>query len=82
VVRVVLDEAEQDTARELLSGWPVRTDGPAALMVDGAGGREVNEALGRGGLWARQIRVERPGLEAAFLRLTLNEEENDAPSPR
>jgi ABC-2 type transport system ATP-binding protein len=81
VVRVVLDEAEQDAARELLAGWPVRTDGPETLMVDGAGGREVNEALGRGGLWARQIRIERLGLEEAFLRLTLNEEDH-APAPR
>ena len=82
IVRVVLDEGEQDAARTLLNGWPVRADGPEMLVVEGAGGREVNERLGRGGLWARQIRIERPGLEEAFLRLTVTEEENHAPTPR
>jgi ABC-2 type transport system ATP-binding protein len=82
VVRVVLDEAEQDAALRLLTDWPVRTDGPEMVVVDDAGGREVNQALARGGLWARQIRIERPGLEEAFLRLTVNKEENDASAPR
>jgi ABC-type multidrug transport system ATPase subunit len=81
-VRVVLDEAEQAPALRLLAGWPVRTDGPEMLVVEGAGGREVNEALGRAGLWARQIRVERTGLEEAFLRLTVTEEDDNAPAPR
>lgn len=82
VVRVVLEEAELNAARTLLADWPVRTDGPEMLLVEGAGGREVNEALGRGGVWARQIRIERPGLEEAFLRLTVTEEKNDAPAAR
>ncbi|MCH5676823.1 ABC transporter ATP-binding protein [Streptomyces gilvus] len=70
VVRVVLDESEQDAARMLLARWPVRTEGRNTLVVDGPEGREVNAALGRGGVWARQIRVEHLGLEEAFLRLT------------
>jgi ABC-2 type transport system ATP-binding protein len=69
-VRVVLAEADLDAARALLGGRPVRTDGPDTLVVEDAEGRAVNEALGRGGVWAHQIRVERPGLEEAFLRLT------------
>jgi ABC-type multidrug transport system ATPase subunit len=80
VVRVVLDEAERDAALTLLAGRPVRTDGPDTIVVQDAGGREVNEMLGRGGVWARQIRVERSGLEEAFLRLT--EEGDHAPAPR
>ncbi|GLY77644.1 ABC transporter ATP-binding protein [Actinoallomurus iriomotensis] len=79
-VRVAVDETEQDAAQALLSAWPVRTDGERMLVVDGADGREVNQTLGRGGVWARQIRTERPGLEEAFLRLTLTEEERDASS--
>jgi ABC-2 type transport system ATP-binding protein len=81
MVRVVLDEADHDTALRLLARWPVRTEGPGTLVVDDTEGREVNEALGRGGVWARQVRVERPGLEEAFLRLTATEEDRDALAP-
>ncbi|HEY0542076.1 MAG TPA: ABC transporter ATP-binding protein [Actinoallomurus sp.] len=81
MVRVVLDEADHDTALGLLARWPVRTEGPGTLVVDDTEGREVNKALGRGGVWARQVRVERPGLEEAFLRLTATEEDRDAPAP-
>ena len=35
-----------------------------------ADGRQVNEALGRGGIWADQISVQRTGLEDTFLALT------------
>jgi ABC-2 type transport system ATP-binding protein len=69
-VRVVLDPADQAAARGRLAGWRLRTDGPEALLVEGARGREVNRALGSGGVWADQITVERPGLEEAFLHLT------------
>jgi ABC-2 type transport system ATP-binding protein len=71
-VRVVLDPADQPAARRLLAGagWPLRSDGSGALLVEAAGSREVNQALGRGGVWARQLLVERRGLEEAFLRLT------------
>ncbi|GAA4639652.1 ABC transporter ATP-binding protein [Actinoallomurus vinaceus] len=81
-VRVVLDAADRDAARGLLAGRPVRTDGPRTLLVEGADGREINAILGRAGVWARQIRVEHPGLEEAFLRLTVTEEETDATAPR
>jgi ABC-2 type transport system ATP-binding protein len=81
VVRVVLDRTERAAAFALLAGRPVRTDGPDTIVVEDSGGREVNELLGRAGLWARQIRVERPGLEEAFLRLT-EKEGDDAPAPR
>jgi ABC-2 type transport system ATP-binding protein len=71
-VRVVLDEADQPAARRLLAaaGWPLRTDGPDALLVDAAQGREVNQALGRGGVRTQQLRVEHADLEEAFLHLT------------
>ncbi|GAA0329250.1 ABC transporter ATP-binding protein [Actinoallomurus spadix] len=81
-VRVILDEADRDRAREVLAGRRTRTDGPGTLLVEEADGRQVNEALGRAGLWAREILVERPGLEEAFLTLTLTEEDGHAPAAR
>ena len=35
-----------------------------------ADARRVNQALGRGGIWAGQISVERTGLEETFLAMT------------
>ena len=61
-------------ARTLLGAWPVRTDGPNALVVDGARGRDVHAALGRGGVWADEVRVEHADLEDAFLHLTGGDE--------
>ena len=69
-VRVVLADADQRTARVLLAAWPVRTDGPNAVLVEGASGRDVNTALGQGGVWADEVRVEHADLEDAFLHLT------------
>ncbi|MCO5992006.1 ABC transporter ATP-binding protein [Actinoallomurus rhizosphaericola] len=81
-VRVVLDEGDRDRAREVLAGRPARVDGPGTLLVEEADGREVNEALGRAGVWAREILVERPGLEEAFLTLTATEEDDRATPAR
>jgi ABC-2 type transport system ATP-binding protein len=69
VVRVVLDEADQPAARSALAGWTLRTDGPGVLLVEGAESRAVNTVLGEHGVWAREIRRERSGLEDAYLRL-------------
>jgi ABC-2 type transport system ATP-binding protein len=69
-VRVVVPEIDQPRARGLLVRWPLRTDGVGTLLVEHADGRDVNEALGRGGVWAAEISVERTGLEEAFLHLT------------
>ena len=85
-VRVVLRPADQPAAQRLLAGWRARADGSDALLVDTADGRQVNEALGRGGIWADQISVERTGLEDTFLALTGSgpgiEEVADAPAVR
>ncbi|MEV5754202.1 ABC transporter ATP-binding protein [Actinoallomurus sp. NPDC052308] len=80
--RVVLDEADRDRAREALAGRRFRTDAPGTLLVEEADGREVNEVLGRAGVWAREILVERPGLEEAFLTLTVAEEDGHATAAR
>ena len=69
-VRVIVDPADQRAARALLARWPLRADGTGGLIVEAATGREVNEALGRGEVWAHQIRTEHTDLEEAFLQLT------------
>ena len=69
-VRVLLRPADRPAAQRLLAGWPAQADGAGALLVNTADGRRVNEVLGRGGIWAEQISVERAGLEAAFLAMT------------
>jgi ABC-2 type transport system ATP-binding protein len=69
-VRVVLRPADQAAAQRLLAAWSARADGPDALLVDTADARAVNQALGRGGIWAGQLSVERTGLEETFLALT------------
>jgi ABC-2 type transport system ATP-binding protein len=69
-LRVVIDPADQPSALALLRRWPVRADGADALLVETASGREVNEALGLGGVWASQILPERAGLEEVYLELT------------
>jgi ABC-2 type transport system ATP-binding protein len=79
-VRVVVDPAEQHAALALLPH--ARPDGPDGLLVETADGRAVNEVLGRAGIWARQIVLERPGLEQAFLELTGPPEVDHAPAPR
>jgi ABC-2 type transport system ATP-binding protein len=77
-LRLVIDPADQPSALALLDRWPARADGPGSVLVEGAAGREVNEVLGRGGVWASQIRPEQAGLEEAFLQLTETRETKDA----
>jgi ABC-2 type transport system ATP-binding protein len=83
-VRVVVSARDQPAAQVLLNRWPLLARGPDELVVETASGREVNEALGRGGVWAHQVLVEHPGLEETFLRLTETtiEEVHRAPAPR
>jgi ABC-2 type transport system ATP-binding protein len=69
-VRVIVNASDQAAARVLLDRWPLLELGPDWLVVQTASGREVNEALGRGGVWAHQVLMERPGLEETFLELT------------
>ncbi|WP_069464324.1 ABC transporter ATP-binding protein [Actinacidiphila rubida] len=71
VARVVLAPPDLEAARELLARYfTVSREGPATLLVQDGDGRAVNEMLGRSGMWAHQIRVERSGLEHVFLELT------------
>jgi ABC-2 type transport system ATP-binding protein len=81
-LRLVIDPADQPSALALLDRWSARADGPDAVLVEAAAGREVNEALGRGGVWASQILPERAGLEETFLQLTETRETDDATARR
>ena len=81
-LRLVIDPADQPSALALLRRWPARADGPDTVLVRTADGRDVNEVLGRGGVWASQILPERAGLEEAYLQLTENPEAKDAAAPR
>ena len=69
-VRVLVAPAERDAAVAALARWAARADGADGVLTDTADGRAVNQALGQAGIWARQILLERPALEAAFLSLT------------
>ncbi len=83
-VRVTLSAEDQPAARTLLGHWPLRAAGPTELVIEAASGREVNESLGRGGVWAHQIIAEHPDLEETFLKLTAakTEEARHASAPR
>ena len=69
-VRVLVAPAERDAAVAALARWAARADGADGVLTDTADGRAVNQALGQAGIWAQQILLERPALEAAFLSLT------------
>jgi ABC-2 type transport system ATP-binding protein len=69
-VRVAVDPADQAAALALLARWHARPQGSGAVFVEGADGATVNQALGRGGIWAREITTARSGLEETFLRMT------------
>ena len=67
-LRVVVEPADQSAALALLPH--ARAEGPGGLLIESVDGRAVNEMLGRAGIWAQQIVLERPRLEEAFLELT------------
>jgi ABC-2 type transport system ATP-binding protein len=69
-IRVLVAPAERDAAVVALAQWAARADGVDGVLTGTADGRAVNQALGQAGIWARQILLERPALEAAFLSLT------------
>ena len=73
-VRVTLRPQDLDEAVRLLSAYPVGLESPNVILVSAPSGREVNEALGRGGVYAESIGAERSGLEERFLALTEGDE--------
>ncbi len=77
-VRVTLRPEDLDAAVRLLAAHPVALEASGVILVTAASGREVNEALARGGVFAETIGMERSGLEERFLALTEGNE--DAPA--
>ena len=69
-VRVLVAPAERDAAVAALARWAAWADGADGVLTGTADGQAVNQALGQAGIWAQQILLERPALEAAFLSLT------------
>jgi ABC-2 type transport system ATP-binding protein len=85
-VRATLRPEDQDGALRLLERFAVTIEGPGTLVMAAASGREVNEALARGGVFAESIALDGGGLEETFLALTQRPAEGgvegDAPGPR
>ncbi len=78
--RVTLRPQDLDDAVRLLSAYQVGLESTNVILVSGASGREVNERLARGGVFAEALGEERSGLEERFLALTEGGE--GAPAPR
>jgi ABC-2 type transport system ATP-binding protein len=81
-IRVAVDAADIDRARTALFRWTVTTAStPGELVVSGAGGRDVNQALAEAGVYASALSPERSSLEARFLAITEGEHRH-APASR
>jgi ABC-2 type transport system ATP-binding protein len=72
-VRVKVQPSETTKARAALLGWTVTGDGAGELLVAGAGGRDVNQALAAAGIFASAISTEGLSLEERFLAITEGE---------
>jgi len=69
-VRVRVDETDDAAAVLRRTGWTVRDDANH-LVVDGApSAAEVNRSLAASGIYAHELSLVRPDLEAVFLDLT------------
>jgi ABC-2 type transport system ATP-binding protein len=73
-VRVTLRREDLDAGARLLAGYQVGLESTNVILVSAASGREVNEALARGGVYAEAVGMERSGLEERFLALTEGDE--------
>jgi ABC-2 type transport system ATP-binding protein len=69
-IRVKVRPEEEETAGRLLERFEVTKEAAGVLLVTADSGRAVNEALGRGGVFADSVAEERSGLEERFLALT------------
>jgi ABC-2 type transport system ATP-binding protein len=86
-IRVGFDKADDASAALALlptrRSWDVTRDGDAALLIDApaAEASTVNRLLVEGGLFAADLTVRRPSLEAVFRELTLDEPHVVGPAP-
>jgi ABC-2 type transport system ATP-binding protein len=72
-VHVTVPAGETARARSALSGWTVTTGAAGRLVVTGAGGRDINQALTAAGIIAGALIPERLSLEERFLAITEGE---------
>jgi len=77
-LRVTIQADETPQARVALAPWTVTGDGDGALLVEGASGREVNQALVSHGIFATALAPERLSLEEWFLAVTEGEHQRAA----
>jgi ABC-2 type transport system ATP-binding protein len=75
-VRVTVGADETAGARTALVPWTVTSGGDSDLLVEGAGGRDVNQALAAAGIFATAVTEERLSLEEWFLALTEGEHQH------
>jgi ABC-2 type transport system ATP-binding protein len=84
-IRVGFDSAADAAAATALlatrRSWPVSRDGDVALLIDAPAGERsaINRLLVEGGLYAAELALRRPSLEAVFRELTLDEPDVDEP---
>lgn len=78
-VRVTVDPADLGRAAQVLAGHRTHAVGPSELVVHEAEPRAVNEALGRAGVWAHEVRREFGALESRYLRLTADNRNREVP---
>jgi ABC-2 type transport system ATP-binding protein len=69
-IRVAVRDEDKEDAVRLLERFDVKLDGAGTLLVAAESGRDVNEALARGGVFAESIGRDVTGLEERFLALT------------
>src|SRR5262249_46326361 len=77
-IRVSVRPDDHATAVRLLAGSEGTEEGPGRLLVAADSGREVNEILARGGVFADGIALDGMTLEETFLALTRTAETSDA----
>jgi len=80
-VRVRVRAEDEAAALALLSGYQVDRQADGGLLVTAVGGREVNQVLALGGVFAESIAPYRSGLEERFLAIT-RPEVDGAAAPR
>lgn len=69
-VRVGVADHGAAAAALAVQGWSVERDGRTLVVRGAPGPRDVNEVLGRAGVWADELDVVRRDLESVFLELT------------
>ncbi len=79
-VKIAVSPEDHESALRLLGGLAVEVSARGTFLVSARSGREVNEALARGGVFAETVGLERSGLEEQFFALTQGNSEREVVS--